>query len=83
MDEIISHPWVIAAASPSLLPLPNNNVILRRYASSNATTVMLQQLEKPVIISPENLYGTVWETLKILWRNMSQEKILAALLSNE
>ena len=82
MDEIISHPWVIAS-SPSLLPLPNNNVILCRYASSNATTSILQQLEKPVIIGPESLYGTVWETLKVLWRKMSQEKIIAALLSNE
>ncbi|KAG2212534.1 hypothetical protein INT45_009252 [Circinella minor] len=82
MSEIISHPWITTTLAP-LLPLLNDNVIRCRYTSYDTTAVMLRQLQNPVITSPENLHGTVWETLKVLWRNMPQQNIIAALLSDE
>ncbi|KAI9496480.1 hypothetical protein BDB00DRAFT_809035 [Zychaea mexicana] len=75
MNDVLCHPWVTT--------LSNDNVILRCRYDSAAPAVMFHQLENPVITSPDNLYGTVWETLKVLWRNMPRENIIAALLSDK
>ncbi|KAI8137338.1 kinase-like domain-containing protein [Fennellomyces sp. T-0311] len=68
MNDILSHPWVTQ----------DNNNIIRRYDSN-----IPHHLHKPVIGNPDNLHGTIWETLKVLWRGLGHEKIIAALMSEE
>lgn len=42
----------------------------------------LPKLDAPVITSTHALDGRIWETLKVLWRDMGQEKIIAALMGH-
>jgi hypothetical protein len=37
------------------------------------------QLKKPLIINSAGLHGPIRETLKVLWRNLTNEQILTAL----
>ncbi|CDH49082.1 br serine threonine-protein kinase 2-like [Lichtheimia corymbifera JMRC:FSU:9682] len=42
----------------------------------------LPSLDAPVITSTNALDGRIWETLKVLWRDMGQENIIAALMGH-
>ncbi|KAI8343069.1 kinase-like domain-containing protein [Chlamydoabsidia padenii] len=67
MNEILCHPWLTSTSTPHLtLADPMNTWIL----------------EAPIINHSLDLEGHVWETLKVLWKDLRQEDIIHALASN-
>lgn len=66
MNEILSHPWL-------------NKYFDEPYYNTDP----LQQsfLISPMISHYLDLDGRIWETLKVLWRDLRQEEIIQALTS--
>ncbi|ORY97961.1 kinase-like domain-containing protein [Syncephalastrum racemosum] len=76
LDAVLAHPWLTNQTFsgtdlrfPDALPLhPKPRDLLHD-----------QDLEGPVISDFLDLDGRIWETLKVLWRDLSQDELLAAL----
>ncbi|KAI8335534.1 kinase-like domain-containing protein [Chlamydoabsidia padenii] len=66
MNEILNHPWLALSPSASHQHHPRVN----------------QTLEAPMISHTLDLEGRIWETLKVLWRDLRQEEIIRALSSH-
>ncbi|KAI8384957.1 kinase-like domain-containing protein [Radiomyces spectabilis] len=66
MEDILLHPWLTGMQSETLPAVP------RYYPYAD---------DGPLISGPCDMDGRIWETLKVLWRDQSHEKILTALTS--
>ena len=64
MQQVLQHPWL-------------NNGKHQYFINCDWDQ---PRLDAPVITSTDALDGRIWETLKVLWRNMGQENIIAALM---
>jgi hypothetical protein len=67
MNEILNHPWMNATSSPH---------------PTLADPLATWYLEAPMVNRSSDLEGHVWETLKVLWRDLRQEDIIHALASH-
>ncbi|ORZ24328.1 kinase-like domain-containing protein [Absidia repens] len=64
-----------------------NEILSHPWLSSYSSTITdpfkTWSLEAPLINHALDLEGRIWETLKVLWRDLRQEEIIYALSSNE
>ncbi|KAG0175856.1 hypothetical protein DFQ29_006860 [Apophysomyces sp. BC1021] len=67
MEGVLYHPWIISHNSRKLV-----DELWHDYNVCG-----------PLISQPCDIYGRVWETLKILWRDLDHDQILAALMAHE
>lgn len=56
---------------------------LSSYSSTIADPFKTWSLDAPLINHALDLEGRIWETLKVLWRDLRQEEIIYALSSNK
>ncbi|KAI8144591.1 kinase-like domain-containing protein [Fennellomyces sp. T-0311] len=78
LDAVLAHPWLTNKSFlgsdlrfPDAIPLHQKP----------HDPLHDQDLRRPVISDAVDLDGRIWETLKVLWRDCSQEDLLAALTS--
>jgi hypothetical protein len=76
MAEILAHPWL---TNKSFL-----GTDLRFLQPVSSTQELLNplndpQLQLPMITKSTDLDGRIWETLKVLWREKTEEEILSCL----
>ncbi|KAG0172312.1 hypothetical protein DFQ30_010724 [Apophysomyces sp. BC1015] len=76
VDAILVHPWL---TNRSFLGTDLRYPSLQSFTSHNPLND--QGLDLPLISSQFDLDGRIWETLKVLWLNLRQEEVLAALTS--
>ncbi|KAI9314212.1 kinase-like domain-containing protein [Dichotomocladium elegans] len=79
LDAVLAHPW-----------LTNKSYLGTELRFPDALPIHLQKihdplqhldLKKPMIADVQDLSGRIWETLKVLWRDVAQEELVAALAS--
>ncbi|KAI8086585.1 kinase-like domain-containing protein [Halteromyces radiatus] len=70
MNEILGHPWLASMSSPHA-GIPPSDPLKHGL------------LDAPVINHSLDLEGRIWETLKVLWRDLKQEEIIQALSSQK
>lgn len=75
MPEILAHPWLTNQSflGTELRFLQPNKEQFKLYPLNDP------DLQKPV--HPSDLEGRIWETLKILWREKSEQELLKSLYS--
>ncbi|KAF7724139.1 hypothetical protein EC973_001264 [Apophysomyces ossiformis] len=76
VDAILVHPWL---TDKSFLGTDLRFPSLQLFPSHNPLDD--QGLDLPLISNQFDLDGRIWETLKVLWLNLRQEEVLAALTS--
>ncbi|KAI9269640.1 kinase-like domain-containing protein [Helicostylum pulchrum] len=73
MAEILNHPWL---TNKSFL---GTELRFLQQPSLEFDPVSDPQLQNPLITSSADLDGRIWETLKVLWREKSDEEIINSL----
>lgn len=73
MAEILNHPWL---TNKSFL---GTELRFLQQPSLEFDPVSDPQLQNPLISSSADLDGRIWETLKVLWREKSDEEIINSL----
>ncbi|KAI9268133.1 kinase-like domain-containing protein [Phascolomyces articulosus] len=84
LDAVLAHPWLTNKSFlGSDLRFPDS---LPLYPKAHDHPLHDQDvfidLKRPVISDAMDLDGRIWETLKVLWRDCSQEDLLAALTTD-
>lgn len=73
MAEILQHPWL---TNKSFL---GTELRFFQQPSLEFNPVSDPELYAPIIQSCSDLDGRIWETLKVLWREKSDDEILVSL----
>lgn len=75
MPEIMAHPWLTNKSflGTELRFIHPNKEQFKLYPLNDP------ELQKPIYTS--ELEGRIWETLKVLWRDKTEQELLAALSS--
>lgn len=75
MSEILVHPWL---TNKSFLGT-ELKFLQQKPSSLEFDPLNDPQLQLPLISSRIDLDGRIWETLKVLWREKTDEQILTSL----
>lgn len=75
-NDILSHPWM----APYVSSHTSNHLSMRSLMPLQCNPWHDDQLKKPLILNSGGLNGPIRETLKVLWRNLTQDQIVAALM---
>lgn len=73
MAEILHHPWL---TNKSFL---GTELRFLQQPSLEFNPLMDPNLQNPIIHTTADLDGRIWETLKVLWREKSDDEILNSL----
>jgi hypothetical protein len=74
MAEILAHPWLTNQSF-----LGTELKFLQQPYSTPFDPLQNPELGPALITSKSELDGRIWETLKVLWREKTEEEILNAL----
>lgn len=74
MVEILSHPWLTNQSF-----LGTELKFLQQPYITPFDPLQSPDLESALIARKSELDGRIWETLKVLWREKTEEEILVAL----
>lgn len=76
MAEILQHPWLTNQSF-----LGTELRFLQKSYTEGFDPLQDPQLDEPMITNKFELDGRIWETLKVLWREKTENDLLVSLSS--
>lgn len=74
MAEILNHPWLTNKSF-----LGTELRFLQHSTASMYSPLHNPELQAPLVQHKADLDGKIWETLKVLWREKSEDELIATL----
>lgn len=81
MPEILVHPWL---TNKSFLGTDTRFLLQSQQQAAAQDAILVDPLSDPLLQLPmisrsTDLDGRIWETLKVLWREKTEDEIVSAL----